>query len=78
MKNLEIGISETEKGFVVVPAEDYSDMVMSVGALITENEYLKNRVNEYLTKYNHAKTDVEFFEREIEELIARSEGKKED
>lgn len=26
MKNLEIGISETEKGFVVIPADEYSDM----------------------------------------------------
>ena len=44
MKNLEIGISETEKGFVVVPADEYSDMAMSIGALIAENEHLKVRV----------------------------------
>ena len=44
MKNLEIGISETEKGFVVVPADEYSDMAMSIGALIAENAHLKERV----------------------------------
>ena len=44
MKNLEIGISETEKGFVVIPADEYSDMAMSIGALLTENEHLKERV----------------------------------
>ena len=44
MKNLEIGISETEKGFVVIPADEYSDMAMSIGALLAENEHLKERV----------------------------------
>ena len=43
MKNLEIGISETEKGFVVIPADEYSDMAMSIGALLAENEHLKER-----------------------------------
>ena len=43
MKNLEIGISETEKGFVVIPAAEYSDMAMSIGALLAENEHLKER-----------------------------------
>lgn len=44
MKNLEIKISETEKGFVVVPEDEYSDMAMSIGALIAENAHLKERV----------------------------------
>ena len=43
MKNLEIGISETEKGFAVIPADEYSDMAMSIGALLAENEHLKER-----------------------------------
>ena len=43
MKNLEIGISETEKGFVVIPADEYSYMAMSIGALLAENEHLKER-----------------------------------
>lgn len=44
MKNLEIRISETEKGFVVIPADEYSDMARSIGALLAENEHLKERV----------------------------------
>ena len=44
MKNFEVGISETEKGFVVIPADEYSDMTMSIGFLLAENEHLKERV----------------------------------
>ena len=51
MKNLEVGISETEKGFVVIPADEYSDMAMSIGALLAENEHLKERVDEYKDMY---------------------------
>lgn len=51
MKNLEVGISETEKGFVVIPADEYSDMAMSIGALLAENEHLKERVGEYKDMY---------------------------
>lgn len=61
MKNLEIGISETEKGFVVVPADEYSDMAMSIGALIAENEHLKKRVLSLAI-------DVEIMNDEIKEL----------
>lgn len=61
MKNLEIGISETEKGFVVVPADEYSDMAMSIGALLAENAHLKERVLGLAI-------DVEVMKDEIKEL----------
>lgn len=61
MKNLEIGITETEKGFVVVPADEYSDMAMSIGALIAENTHLKERVLGLAI-------DVEIMNDEIKEL----------
>lgn len=61
MKNLEIGISETEKGFVVIPADEYSDMAMSIGALIAENAHLKERVLGLAI-------DVEIMNDEIKEL----------
>ena len=68
MKNLEIGISETEKGFVVVPADEYSDMAMSIGALLAENEHLKERVVEYEGKFRCLAIDVEVMKDEIKEL----------
>lgn len=61
MKNLEIGISETEKGFVVIPADEYSDMAMSIGALLAENAHLKERVLSLAI-------DVEIVNDEIKEL----------
>ena len=61
MKNLEIGISETEKGFVVVPADEYSNMAMSIGALIAEHAHLKERVLGLAI-------DVEIMNDEIKEL----------
>lgn len=61
MKNLEIGISETEKGFVVIPADEYSDMAMSIGALLAENAHLKERVLRLAI-------DVEIMNDEIKEL----------
>lgn len=71
MKNLEIGISETEKGFVVIPADEYSDMAMSIGALIAENEHLKERVVEYRDMFRCLAIlaiDVEIMKDEIKEL----------
>lgn len=68
MKNLEIGISETEKGFVVVPTDEYSDMAMSIGALFAENEHLKERVGEYRDMFRCLAIDVEIMKDEIEEL----------
>lgn len=68
MKNLEIGISEAEKGFVVIPADEYSDMAMSIGALIAENEHLKERVGEYKDMFRCLAIDVEVMKDEIKEL----------
>lgn len=68
MKNLEIGISETEKGFVVIPSDEYSDMAMSIGALLAENEHLKERVGEYKDMFRCLAIDVEIMKDEIEEL----------
>ena len=68
MKNLEIGISETEKGFVVIPADEYSDMAMSIGALIAENEHLKERVGEYKDMLRCLAIEVEVMKDEIKEL----------
>lgn len=68
MKNLEIGISETEKGFVVVLADEYSDMAMSIGALLAENEHLKKRVGEYRDMFRCLAIDVEIMKDEIKEL----------
>lgn len=64
MKNLEIGISETEKGFVVIPADEYSDMAMSIGALLAENEHLKERAL-------GLEMDVKIMNDEIKELKRR-------
>jgi len=68
MKNLEIGISEAEKGFVVIPADEYSDMAMSIGALLAENEHLKERVGEYKDMFRCLAIDVEVMKDEIKEL----------
>ena len=68
MKNLEVGISETEKGFVVIPAYEYSDMTMSIGFLLAENEHLKERVGEYKDMFRCLAIDVEVMKDEIKEL----------
>lgn len=68
MKNLEIRTSETEKGFVVIPADEYSDMAMSIGALLAENEHLKERVGEYEGRFRSLAISVEVMKDEIKEL----------
>ena len=68
MKNLEVGISETEKGFVVIPADEYSDMTMSIGFLLAENEHLKERVGEYKDMFRCLAIDVEVMKDESKEL----------
>ena len=68
MKNLEVGISETEKGFVVIPADEYSDMTMSIGFLLAENEHLKELVGEYKDMFRCLAIDVEVMKDEIKEL----------
>lgn len=68
MKNFEVGISETEKGFVVIPADEYSDMTMSIGFLLAENEHLKERVGEYKDMFRCLAIDVEVMKDEIKEL----------
>ena len=68
MNNLEVVISETEKGFVVIPADEYSDMTMSIGFLLAENEHLKERVGEYKDMFRCLAIDVEVMKDEIKEL----------
>ena len=68
MKNFEVGISETEKGFVVIPADEYSDMTMSIGFLLADNEHLKERVGEYKDMFRCLAIDVEVMKDEIKEL----------
>lgn len=68
MENLEIRISETEKGFVVIPENEYADMAMSIGALLAENEHLKERVVEYKDLFRCLAIDVEVMKDEIKEL----------
>ena len=69
MKNLEIRTSETEKEFIVIPKKnEYSDMAMTIGALIAENEYLKERVGEYKDMFRSLAIDVEVMKDEIKEL----------
>lgn len=68
MKNLEIRTSETEKEFIVIPKNEYSDMVMKIGALLAENEHLKERVGEYKDMFRSLAIDVEVMKDEIKEL----------
>ena len=60
MKNIEIRTSETEK--------EFSDMAMTIGALLAENEYLKERVGEYKDMFRCLAIDVEVMKDEIKEL----------
>lgn len=70
MKNLEIRTSEseTEKEFIVIPKNEYSDMAMKIGALLSENEHLKERVCEYKDMFRSLAIDVEVMKDEIKEL----------
>ena len=68
MKNLEIRTSETEKEFIVIPKNEYSDMAMTIGALLAENENLKERVGEYKDMFRRLAIDVEVMKDEIKEL----------
>ena len=68
MKNLEIRTSETEKEFIVIPKNEYSDMAMTIGALLAENENLKERVGEHKDMFRRLAIDVEVMKDEIKEL----------
>ena len=69
MNNIEIRTSETEKEFIVIPKKnEYSDMAMTIGALLAENEYLKERVGEYKDMFRSLAIDVEVMKDEIKEL----------
>lgn len=68
MKNLEIRTFETEKEFIVIPKNEYSDMAMTIGALLAENEHLKERVGEYKDMFRCLAIGVEVMKDEIKEL----------
>lgn len=68
MKNLEIRTSETEKEFIVIPKNEYFDIAMKNGALLAENEHLKERVGQYKNMFRFIAINVEVMQDEIKEL----------